>query len=268
MVAHARKSTLSLLRAFAVVVAAAFGLLGLAVPASAAATNYVALGDSYSSGLGAGSYGNSGACKRSSNAYPELWAKAHSATLSFLACSGARTGDVLNQLNNVSSSATMVTVSVGGNDAGFADVMADCTLGSDSACVNRVNEAKNYANNTLPGLLNGVYSKIKQKAPNAKVYVLGYPRFYKVPGSCNVGLSDTKRAAINSGADTLASVTSARARAAGFTFVDVRGVFTGHEICSADWWLKSLSWPVEESYHPNVNGQRLGYLAALNSATG
>nr|WP_040407250.1 SGNH/GDSL hydrolase family protein [Amycolatopsis nigrescens] len=258
-----------MIRACVVVFAATLALFGFTIPASAAATNYVALGDSYSSGTGAGSYGDSGACKRSANSYAQLWANAHSASpFQFLACSGARTGDVLNQLNSVTGGATLVTVSVGGNDAGFADVMTDCTLGSDQSCVDRVNEAKTYANNTLPGLLDGVYAKIKQKAPGAKIVVFGYPRFYQIGGSCNAGLSDTKRSAINSGADTLASVTSGRAKAAGASFADVRGPFTGHEICSGDWWLKSLSWPVDESYHPNVNGQKLGYLPVLNQLAG
>lgn len=59
----------------------------------AAATGYVALGDSYSSGVGAGSYdSSSGSCKRSTKAYPALWAAAHSpSSFSFTACSGART---------------------------------------------------------------------------------------------------------------------------------------------------------------------------------
>ena len=48
----------------------------------------------------------------------------------------------------------------------------------------------------------------------------------------------------------------------------MRVPFTGHEICSSDWWLNSTSWPVEESYHPNRNGQRLGYLPQLNAVTG
>jgi hypothetical protein len=113
-----------------------------------------------------------------------------------------------------------------------------------------------------------VYAAIRQRSPSARVVVLGYPRFYKVPGSCVVGLSDTKRSAINSGADTLTQVTSGRAAAAGFTYVDMRTSWTGHEICSGDLWLNSLTWPVEESYHPNKNGQSKGYLPALNTITG
>jgi lysophospholipase L1-like esterase len=252
------------------VVTAAAAVIALANPASAAPINYVALGDSYASGLGTGSYdGASGGCKRGPLAYPALYAAATApATFKSVACSGARTGDVITQANNLTAATNLVTVQVGGNDAGFTDVITTCTFGSDQDCTNRVNQAKAYAANTLPGLLTNVYNTIKSKSPSARVVVLGYPRLYKVPGSCNVGLSDTKRAAINSGSDALHNTIAARAGAAGFGYVDVRGAFTGHEICSSSWWLNSLSWPVEESYHPNRAGHQSGYLPALRSAIG
>jgi lysophospholipase L1-like esterase len=250
--------------------ATAVGLTVLSAPASAAGANYVALGDSYSSGVGTGGPYSGGGCQRSSTAYPQLWANTHApSSFTFAACSGATTADVLSgQVGSLSASTTLVTISIGGNDAGFTDVITTCTLGSDSTCVNRVNQAKSFATNELPARLNNVYAQISQRSPAARVIVLGYPRFYKVPGSCSVGLSDTKRSAINSGADTLAAVTSARAAAAGFTFLDIRSNWTGHEICSGDVWLNSLTWPVGESYHPNRNGQSKGYLPALTSVTG
>jgi lysophospholipase L1-like esterase len=262
-----RRTLLRLSTALGAVVLSTLGVTGLA---QAAGTVYAALGDSYSSGVGAGSYGSSGSCYRSSKAYPQLWANAHSGTsFTFLACSGARTGDVISQANSIPSSATLVTVTVGGNDAGFSDVIQTCTLGSDSDCVNRVNTAKTYVNNTLPPLLTNTYNAIKAKAPGARLVVLSYPRFYTVPGSCWVGLSDTKRTAINSGADTLASVIQQRAASAGATFVDVRPSFVGHNICSsADDYLHSLTWPVIESYHPTVAGQSGGYYAPLRGAIG
>ncbi|MEU6642156.1 SGNH/GDSL hydrolase family protein [Saccharomonospora sp. NPDC046836] len=256
-------------RSLSVFVVVALVLAGGAVTASAAQLRYVALGDSYSSGVGAGQYGDSGGCKRSANAYPRLWAEANGVTdFQFVACLGARTADVLTQAAALSAETTHVTVSVGGNDAGFTDVMIECTLGGDQACVARVEEAEAYVRTTLPGLLDNVYATLRAEAPNARIIVLGYPRFYQLQGSCNGGLSETKRAAINSGADTLAQVTGQRAAGAGFAFVDVRGPFTGHEICSSDWWLRSLTWPVDESYHPNANGHARGYLPALQAVTG
>ncbi|GAA1977145.1 hypothetical protein [Amycolatopsis minnesotensis] len=67
-----------------------------AVPTVAADGDYVALGDSYSAGTGAGDYGSSGSCLRSTHAYPELWEKAYpTASFTFAVCAGATTDDVL-----------------------------------------------------------------------------------------------------------------------------------------------------------------------------
>ncbi|MFF6993941.1 SGNH/GDSL hydrolase family protein [Streptomyces sp. NPDC008313] len=237
---------------------------------SSAATGYVALGDSYSSGVGSGSYiSSSGDCKRSTKAYPYLWAAAHSpSSFSFTACSGARTGDVLaNQMGPLSSSTGLVSLSVGGNDAGFSDVMTTCVLQSESSCLSRVATAKAYVDSTLPGKLDSVYSAISAKAPSAHVVVLGYPRFYQLDGSCLAGLSENERSAINSAADYLDSATARRAAAHGFTFGDVRGTFSGHEICSGSAWLHSLNWlNIGESYHPTASGQSGGYLPVLNAS--
>ncbi|GGX10772.1 SGNH/GDSL hydrolase family protein [Streptomyces lomondensis] len=234
----------------------------------AATGGYVALGDSYSSGVGAGSYiSSSGDCKRSTKAYPYLWAAAQSpATFDFTACSGARTGDVLSgQLGPLSAATALVSVTVGGNDAGFADVMTTCVTQSDSACVSRINTARAYVDSTLPGKLDSVYAAIRSKAPNARVVVLGYPRFYKLGTTC-LGLSETKRKAINDASDHLNTAIGKRAADHGFTFGDVRGIFTGHEICSADSWLHSVNWlNIGESYHPKAAGQSGGYLPVLNA---
>jgi hypothetical protein len=235
----------------------------------AAGTGYVALGDSYSSGVGTGSYiSSSGDCKRSTKAYPYLWAAAHApSTFDFTACSGARTGDVLSgQLGPLSASTGLVSISIGGNDAGFSDVMTTCVLQSDSACLGRINTAKAYVDSTLPGQLNNVYSAISAKAPNAHVVVLGYPRFYKLGTTC-VGLSETKRKAINGAADYLDTATAKAAADHGFTFGDVRTTFTGHEICSGSSWLHSVEWlNIGESYHPTAAGQSGGYLPVMTSA--
>jgi len=235
----------------------------------AAATGYVALGDSYSSGVGTGSYiSSSGDCKRSTKAYPYLWAAAHApSTFDFTACSGARTGDVLSgQLGPLSASTGLVSISIGGNDAGFSDVMTTCVLQSDSACLARINTAKAYVDSTLPGQLNNVYSAISAKAPNAHVVVLGYPRFYKLGTTC-VGLSETKRKAINDAADYLDTATAKAAADHGFTFGDVRTTFTGHEICSGSSWLHSVEWlNIGESYHPTAAGQSGGFLPVMTSA--
>lgn len=244
------------------------GLVLTAGPASAATGPYVALGDSYSSGEGAGDYtSDSGSCHRSPHAYPQLWASANGpSSFVFAACSGATTQDVLGgQLGSLNSSTSLVSISIGGNDVGFADAMQTCVLQGTDACLSAVDTAKNIATGQLPARLDQVYTQIHAKAPNAHVVVLGYPHLYKIGGSCSIGISDTSRSAINGAADTIDSVVSGRAAAHGFAFGDVRGVFTNHEICSDDWWLNSTRIPVHESYHPNAKGQAQGYLPTLSA---
>ncbi|MEV0980271.1 SGNH/GDSL hydrolase family protein [Streptomyces sp. NPDC049915] len=236
---------------------------------TAAATGYVALGDSYSSGVGAGSYiSSSGDCDRSTKAYPYLWNAAHApSSFAFVACSGARTDEVMaNQIGSLSTSTGLVSITIGGNDAGFADVMTTCVLQSDSECLARIDTAKAYVDSTLPGKLDTVYSAISSKAPNAHVVVLGYPRFYKLGTSC-LGLSETKRSAINGASDYIDAAIARRAAAHAFTFGDVRTTFTGHEICSGSSWLHSVNWlSVGESYHPTAAGQSGGYLPVLTNS--
>ncbi|MET7285662.1 SGNH/GDSL hydrolase family protein [Streptomyces sp. NPDC005573] len=252
--------------------AAGLGLGGAA--AAQASTNavtggYVALGDSYSSGVGSGSYiSSSGSCDRSTLAYPYLWNAAHHpSSFAFNACSGATTDDVLaGQLGSLSSSTGLVSISIGGNDAGFADVMTTCVLQSDSSCLNRINTARAYVGSTLPGKLDNLYDTIRAKAPSARVVVLGYPRFYLLGQSC-LGLSETKRSAINNASDYMDGVIQTRAQAHGFTFGDVRTTFSGHQICSGSSWLHSVDWlNIGQSYHPTSAGQSGGYLPVLTNA--
>ncbi|MGV9349595.1 SGNH/GDSL hydrolase family protein [Streptomyces spiralis] len=251
--------------------------IGLALTGAASAQaseqafngGYVALGDSYSSGVGAGSYiSSSGDCDRSTKAYPYLWNAAHSpSSFAFTACSGARTDDVLaNQLGPLGSATSLVSITIGGNDAGFSDVMTTCVLQSDSTCLSRINTAEAYVDTTLPGKLDNLYSVIRGKAPNAHVVVLGYPRFYLLGQFC-LGLSDTKRSAINGAADHLDAAIAKIAANHGFTFGDVRTTFSGHEICSGSSWLHSVNWlNIGESYHPTASGQSGGYLPVLTNA--
>ncbi|MDX3609672.1 MULTISPECIES: SGNH/GDSL hydrolase family protein [Streptomyces] len=252
---------------------AAVAALGVAGPASAAdsaaAGGYVALGDSYSSGVGAGSYlSDSGDCRRSTAAYPYLWQAANSpASFDFVACSGATTSSVASsQLGVLSASTSLVSVTAGGNDVGFADVMQDCVLGSEATCLSSVDAAVGQMNNTLPGSLDSLYDGIRTRAPQAQVVVLGYPRFYQLSGSCVAGLSEAERAAINNASDVLNDVIAKRSADAGFTFSSVVDEFTGHELCSGDAWLHSVTVPVYNSYHPKAAGQSGGYLPAFRSA--
>ncbi|MFB9233962.1 SGNH/GDSL hydrolase family protein [Plantactinospora siamensis] len=257
----------------ATLAATAIATLGLAAPARAAAgDNYVALGDSYSSGLGADSYtSESGGCYRSTNAYPALWAANNSpASYRSVACSGATTDTVVSsQLSALSASTTLASITVGGNDVGFSNIMTTCVLQGTTDCVNAVSAAESAAQNTLPGKLDNVYNGIRSHAPNARVVVLSYPVFYQLNTLC-IGLSDTSRAKIDEGINVLDGVLSAAAARHGFRFGDVRSIFVGHQLCSyGTKWLHALNITnLNVSYHPTAAGQSGGYYPVFRNTAG
>jgi lysophospholipase L1-like esterase len=241
-----------------------------ATPAAAASSvDYVAMGDSYSSGVGAP--GQTGLCLRSPKSYAAQWAaKNDPASFRTVACGGAETRDVrLLQVPFLSRKTDLVTISIGGNDAGFAPSVISCTLGSDASCAETVATARAYITGTLPGALDRTYRAIKSKAPNARVFVMGYPRLFDVTNAaCGIaGMSIAKRRLLNAGADDLAGVIRDRAQAAGFTYVDVRDRFDGHGACAASPWINALTIiPPQDSFHPNTSGYTSGYLPALAAA--
>jgi hypothetical protein len=137
------------------IAAAATGLAAAAfvVPTSASATTsatYVAMGDSFSSGEGntpyeSGSDTSSDQCHRSTLAYGSLLAVYRkytsssglpSSTFAFPACSGSTTNDFYSnnhnygsevpQLNSLGAGTKVVTLTIGGNDLGFTDVIEAC----------------------------------------------------------------------------------------------------------------------------------------------
>ena len=93
-------------------------------------------------------------------AYPYLLSQQRANTqLVFAACSGAQTGDVLNnQVASLTADTKIVTITIGGNDAGFSSVITECAKPEwASVCDARVATAQSYIRNTLPGQLNQVY---------------------------------------------------------------------------------------------------------------
>jgi hypothetical protein len=140
--------------------------------------------------------------------------------------------------------------------------METCVLESTSSCVSAVSTAESQASTILPGNLDRVLSAISAAAPNARVVVLGYPALYDLSrSSICIGLSSTDRNALNQGASVLDQVIQAAAARHGDVFGDVRGTFTGHQICDGgSSWLHSVNiFDISESYHPTAAGQSGGY---------
>jgi lysophospholipase L1-like esterase len=262
-----------MMRRFTMVTCAVL-VAALAGTASASAgERYVALGDSFSSGTGTRTYFDSN-CQRSVYAYPSLVDTQRANTdLVFAACSGARTGDVLaNQVSSLTTGTRWVTITIGGNDAGFSSVITECAQPSwSSNCNAAIDGAQNYIRYTLPAKLDQVYASIKSRSPSATVIVLSYPRLF-MGVDCNAGtwFSSDEMTRLNATADLLRDKTRERVIAAGtnFRFQDAIPGFVGHAVCSSTEWVNGLSNPLGESYHPNRTGHSAGYAPLVRAVMG
>jgi lysophospholipase L1-like esterase len=256
---HSRKRGV-IARTLAAAAVAGIGAAALAGPASAETTTwqpqYVALGDSYVSGVGAGDYADDGSdCYRSANSYPVLAAEAVGAKLSLDACSGARVEDVVaEQLGNLSWRTREVTIGVGGNDAGFSSVLGACAGTNTAQCEAAIANAQSIITDSLPAELDDLYTQVEDKAWFADVTVVGNPRlFNETSCSGTLAITPAEQALLNETADLLADTTAAVAADHGFDFADVRDSFAGHEVCSADPWILGYVGTLE-SFHANAAG--------------
>ncbi|NUP00869.1 MAG: SGNH/GDSL hydrolase family protein, partial [Nonomuraea sp.] len=251
---------------------------------------YVALGDSYSSGEGVyeqdGDPVNGGAdrCHRSRGSYVPLVAGANrfSGGAAFYACSGATTRQLLSgqygqepQITRVGPSASLVTLSIGGNDAGFTDVLTGCIvkLPWSSACVDQDAEVARRIADLRPSLYK-VLGELRARAPRARVIVLGYPRpFPASPTQVVDNLSVADQLWLNGVTrklnDTVGAVAAEYDRGlAGLgapgsvEYVDAYEAFTGHEAGTPQPYLNGLAVDVDaltvnaRSFHPTGDGYR------------
>ncbi|SDD73904.1 SGNH/GDSL hydrolase family protein [Glycomyces harbinensis] len=255
------------LSAAALAASAALVLLPATAQAAPAPLDYVALGDSYSSGAGAGEYFDQ-ECLRSNLAYPRLLAAGTGADLTFAACSGATGADLLaQQLGSLDEETDLVTVTIGGNDIDWAEAVRAC-ITPFTKCTDDIEAAEARARTELPGLLDGVYGAIGDRAPAAEVFVLGYPRLFNETDECDAfgqtSVSEQRR--MNRAADLLGETIAAEAAEHGFTYVDVREDFAGHAVCDDVEYVHGLRHPFAESYHPNALGHSDGYFPAISRA--
>jgi lysophospholipase L1-like esterase len=240
------------------------------------ATRYAALGDSFSSGVGAGSYfPESGTCYRSPYGYPYLWTvRNQPRRFRFLACSGATTDTLREtQVPRLRRSDTLVTLTVCGNDVGFSRGVAACVLpgtSSDEACAQALEASERTLRDELPGKLRSTYREIAAAAPKARVVLAGYPHLLEEEAeNCPFGTAE-RRSRINELTDQVDELIRKTGEEQGFRFADVRRAFAGHGVCAAtgEEWINAVVDPQFASFHPNRDGYRLGYLPVVSRAVG
>ncbi|NYI79144.1 SGNH/GDSL hydrolase family protein [Nocardioides panzhihuensis] len=247
---------------------AAFTLATPQLSAAQAATpdEYAGLGDSYSAGNGAYSSNLDVGCGRNTYAYPYVVAQARPNThLTFVACQSAVTDDVVSsQVNSLSADTDYVSITIGGNDVGFANLIFNCAGSFSFNCENAANDTKAKITNELPAKLDRAYAAIRAKAPSATVAVLGYPRLFGNDLSCAAADGITAQEAVwaNEISDMLDTTTADRAAAAGFSYKSSIASFTKHDVCAVTPYVNGKSWSMADGYHPT----RAGYSQAMAPA--
>jgi lysophospholipase L1-like esterase len=233
--------------------------------------SYVALGDSYAAGFGAGKYVND--CYQSRRGYPALLDRETRASLQANAtCNGATTQTVLaTQLSALTPRTELVTLTVGGNDLGFASVATTCAPGPSVACQAAVNGAlallapQPTGPSVLATRLAATYGAVATGAPRAEILVTGYPYLFEppVPGQPNAAVVlalNNATSALN--ATIKATVAASATAGVEITYVDVTAGFAGHGIGSERPFLHDTG---PEALHPTARGYRV-YAKALTRA--
>jgi lysophospholipase L1-like esterase len=272
--------------------AAVAAVLAAMLPASAAAQArdtaagfpgaYVALGDSYTSGPGIpdqvpGSY----LCFRSDHNYPSLVAQALKPTsFTDVSCAGATTGSMTGlqglaapQFNALGVQDRLVTVGIGGNDVGFALVAiiclalapldpggAPCRAYYTSGGTDRIAAAIAQTAPKIAAVLQGIH----QRAPRARVLLIGYPDILPASASdCAPGVNDPLAAGdipwINGEEKALNRMLARQAAANGAMYVDTYRSSIGHDACQVPGtrWIEGIV-DVQNAFtiHPNALGMR------------
>jgi hypothetical protein len=255
-----------------------------AAPAAAATGPYVSLGDSYTAApLVPSPTGNPILCGRSTNNYPSDVARAIS-PLSFtdVSCSSATTVDMTQaqnlygvqsnppQFNALSTADALVTIGIGGNDAGLISVAEECakldaTTPTGTPCKNHYTASgsdPNVAaiNATGPKVAN-VIQGVHTRAPSAKVLIVGYPDGLPTNGTVcwpfvPVTAGDVKY--FNGLEQQLNQVEAGEATANNATFVDTWNSSIGHDACKPPGvaWVNGIV-PTSAAFplHPNELGE-------------
>jgi lysophospholipase L1-like esterase len=276
-------------RAILVVVCTIAALLGCALVAAHARANaptgpYVALGDSFTAGpLVPTATGSPLLCGRSTNDYPADVARAISPS-SFVnaSCTGATTIDMTQsqslaggartappQFNALAPNDSLVTVGIGGNDAGLISVAEKCA--ELDVLWPFGDRCKSYyqagGGDTVVAAIDAtgpkvaqVIAGIQQRAPSARVLVVGYPDGLPQNGTSCYPIVPVSRADVswfNSLEIDLNRVLRTTAVANGATYVDTFKSSIGHDACAgSNAWVNGII-PTSDAFplHPNQAGE-------------
>lgn len=238
-------------------------------------TRYVNLGDSFGAGTGVRPLVEDSPiyCQRSAKNFAHIVAAEEGLDLTDVSCAGAETADfrtaqfegVPPQLDALHADSDIVTVMIGGNDkATYGRAIDLCSKAADTnplgaPCTDRYGQSliEPIAEDIYPAL-RAALRDVKAKAPEAKVYLVGYP--WLMPPT--VGCYPEMKLAVGDVPmmrDLQTSLNDYGRRAAedeGVRFVDMLPTSVGHDACAGSQrWIEPMTTRGPGAVHPNERGQ-------------
>jgi lysophospholipase L1-like esterase len=257
-------------------------LTGLFVPASSSGSaqtaGYTALGDSFAAGpLVPTQQPTPIGCLKSDHNYPHLVATALQPAFRDATCSGATTDNMTApqnvdggpnppQFDSLDAGTTLVTVTIGGNDIGFFDIVLSCVTGDpngspcqDQYVVGGVDEISDRIAETAPKV-EAVLQEIHTRSPDAVVLVVSYLSILPAEGfGCwpQVPFAYADVPYLRAKEQELNAMLAAQAAANDASFVDAHGASVGHDACTAPGvrWVEPVpATALAAPLHPNALG--------------
>jgi hypothetical protein len=203
---------------------------------------------------------------------------------------------------NLNPSTQLITLSIGGNDARFADIMQGCLTAVLNVVTGGIQDCSNgqyvltrsstgaqdqaplyqfepVVEQYLQAHLLQTYLAVNSLAPNADIIVTGYPQIFPASPTApcdsgtsvlgaSINLSVNAQVMLNQFSTNLnhyidQAVGQAQAAGVDIQFVDPTAAFAGHALCSGSPWFQPLGLPVAASYHPTAAGQQ-AYATLVN----
>jgi lysophospholipase L1-like esterase len=149
----------------------------------------------------------------------------------------------------------LLTVGVGGNDAGLTTKLKVCAMPGECEWTSEAGRQKTAGEiQSLFGRFVEFYRKLTVLSPVSQIIAIGYPHAVDESGACDpvtaTLFSGNELRFMNESMMYLNQVIERAARSVGVAFVDMSRVFAGHQLCSG-------------SLTPAMNGLRTGDDAAV-----
>ncbi|MBO4617494.1 MAG: carboxypeptidase regulatory-like domain-containing protein [Lachnospiraceae bacterium] len=193
----------------------------------------------------------------------------------------------ISVFNQIKGSVDYVTMSIGGNDVGFVDIITECATGSTYLGTSNLNDklaAVWSKMNTTKQNLKNTYKAIETKAgPQAAILITGYPKLLDKSGKGFL-ISQEEANTVNYNVtrfnNTIASVVNeCKNEGMNIHFVSVEEAFDvdgGHQAFSSDPWINGIILLAKDqdiddsslvssySMHPNARGAQ-AYAQCVNA---